>query len=141
MYMSKTPILFYTPTQGEKMTETTNMGITCTMHLPKNRINSRNSLLETTILTAVDDSLCSFGDSFKQVIYFQLENSFHIKKQEIPQRIDEFAAAIEEMFGIGAKLIEMKILKALHEQVPGFVHFPRGDDLVFTDYVKNLRFF
>src|SRR3989304_1118859 len=123
------------------MTETTNMRITCTMQLPENRKNKRSTSLETTIMTAVDYSLSSFGDSFKQVIYFQLENTFHIKKQEIPQRIDEFAAAIEEMFGIGATLIEMKILKALHEQVPGFVHFPRGDDLIFTDYVKNLRFF
>ena len=123
------------------MTETTNIRITCTMKLRGNRKNTHNSLLETTIMTAVDDSLSSFGDSFKQVIYFQLQNSFHIKKQEIPQRIDEFAAALEEMFGIGATLIEMKILKALHDQVPSFVHFPRGDDLVFTDYVKNLRFF
>ena|SRR3972149_2914602 len=123
------------------MTETTNVRIICAMQLPKSKKNPRNSLLETTIMTAVDDSLSSFGESFKQVIYFQLENTFHIKKQEIPQRIDEFAAAIEELFGIGATLIEMKILKALHDQVPGFVHFPRGDDLVFTDYVKNLRFF
>ena len=123
------------------MTETTNMRITCTIQLPKNRVNSRNSVLETTIMTAVDESLCSFGDSFKQVIYFQLENTFQIKKQEIPQRIDEFAAALEEIFGVGATLIEMKILEALHDQVPGFVHFPRGDDLVFTDYVKNLRHF
>src|SRR3972149_8312295 len=123
------------------MTETTNIRITCTMQLRENRNNPHNSLLETTIRKAVDDSLSSFGDSFKQVIYFQLENTFHIKKQEIPQRIDEFAAAMEEMFGIGAALIEMKILKALHDQVHGFVHFPRGDDLVFTDYVKNLRFF
>jgi len=121
------------------MTETTNIQITCTMGL-RESTNPRNSLLETAIMTAVDDSLSSFGESFKQVIYFQLENTFHIKKQEIPQRIDEFAAAIEEMFGIGATLIEMKILKALHDQVPGFVHFPRGDDLVFTDYVKNLRY-
>ena len=123
------------------MTETTNIQITCTMQLPENKRNPRKNILETTIMTAVDDSLSSFGDSFKQVIYFQLENSFHIKKPEIPQRIDEFAAALEDMFGIGATLIEMKILKTLHDQVPDFVHFPRGDELVFTDYVKNLRFF
>lgn len=111
------------------------------MQIRGKRKNSQNNRLETTITTAVDDSLSSFGDSFKQVIYFQLENTFHIKKQEIPQKIDEFAAAIEDMFGIGATLIEMKILKALHDQVPSFVHFPRGDELVFADYVKNLRYF
>jgi len=123
------------------MTETTSVEITCTMRLREHKRSLRNSRLETAIMTAVDDSLSSFGNSFKQVIYFQLENTFHVKKQEIPQRIDEFAAALDAMFGIGATLIEMKIIKALHDQVPDFVHFPRGDDLVFTDYVKNLRFF
>ena len=123
------------------MTETASIQITCTMQIRENKRNPRNNQLETTIMKAVDESLSSFGNSFKQVIYFQLENTFHIKQQEIPKRIDEFAAALEEMFGIGATLIEMKILKELHDQVPCFVHFPRGDDLVFTDYVKNLRFF
>ncbi len=122
------------------MTETTNIQTTCTIHLRENRKNQNNIPLENTILAAIDESLSSFGDSFKQVIYFQLENTFHIKKREIPQKIDEFAAAVEEMFGIGATLIEMKILKTLHDQVPSFVHFPRGDELVFTEYVKNLRF-
>ena len=122
------------------MIQTTNTQITCALQLLENN-NPHSNLLETTILTAVDNSLLSFGDSFKQVIYFQLETNFHLKPSEIPQRIDEFAAAIEEMFGIGATLIEMKILKAIHDQVPSFVHFPRGDDLVFTDYMKNLHFF
>jgi len=123
------------------MTETTNVQITCTMQLPKNKNNSQNNILDTTLRTAIDDSLSSIGDSCKQLIYFHLETTFHIKKQEIPQKIDEFASALEEMLGLGAPLIEMKILEALHDQFPNFVYFPRGDELVFTDYVKSLRFF
>lgn len=122
------------------MTEITNMQITCAIHHSENKRSPENSQLEMVIMAAVDDSLSSFGDSFKQVVYFQLEQNFHIQPNEIPRRIDEFATAIEEMFGIGATLIEMRILKALHNKVPDFVHFPRGEDLVFTDYVKNLRF-
>jgi hypothetical protein len=117
------------------------MEIRCTLQLGEKKAKSREDRLETTILEAVDESLSSFGNSFKQVVYFQLENTFHIKKQEIPRRIEEFAAAIEEMFGIGAALIEMKVLRALHDRVPSFVHFPRGEELVFVEYVKNLRVF
>jgi hypothetical protein len=120
------------------MTETTTMEITCPVSLHENRGKASTSKLETTIMNAVDDSLSSFGESFKQVVYFQLEQTFHIHPWEIPQKIDAFAEAIEGMFGSGAALIEMKILKTLHDQVPNFVHFPRGDSLVFTDYVKNL---
>lgn len=123
------------------MTETASIQITCTMHIRENKRSDQSNQLETTIIKAVDDSLSSFGNSVKQVVYFQLENTFHVKQQEIPKRIDEFAAALEEMFGIGANLIEMRILEALHKQVPSFVHFPRGDDLVFSDYVRSLRYF
>jgi hypothetical protein len=120
------------------MTETTIMQITCPLSLYENRGKASTRKFEKVLMNAVDDSLSSFGESFKQAVYFQLEQKFHIHRWEIPQKIDEFAEAIEGMFGVGAALIEMKILKALHNQVPNFVHFPRGDSLVFTDYVKNL---
>jgi hypothetical protein len=120
------------------MTETTIMQITCPVSLCENRVKASTSKFEIVLMNAVDDSLSSFGESFKQVVYFQLEQKFQIHRWEIPKKIDEFAEAIEGMFGIGAALIETKILKSLHKQVPSFVHFPSGDTLVFTDYVKNL---
>jgi hypothetical protein len=93
------------------------------------------------MIEAVDESFSSFGHSFKQTIYFQLENTFKIKKQEVPLKIKDFANAVEQIFGIGAKIIEMKIIEVLHEKTHDFMYFPKKEDLVFTEYVASLRRF
>jgi len=92
-------------------------------------------------LKAVDEIFSSFGHSGKQAIYFQLENTFKIKKHEIPLKIEDFANAIEQIFGIGAKFIELKIIETLHEKTQHFKYFPKEEDLMFTEYVTSLRRF
>jgi hypothetical protein len=69
---------------------------------------------EKLLLEAVDEGLASLGESSKQAIYFHLEQSFNIKKQEIPINIEAFVLAVEKLFGIGASFLEALILKALY---------------------------
>lgn len=97
--------------------------------------------LDITILEAIDESLASFGDSVKQVVYHQLEKSYHVRKQDIPSKIDEFVSTVEGIFGFGARLIEMKILLTLYARTKGFAYFPAGEDLIFKNYVQSLRSF
>jgi hypothetical protein len=123
------------------MIKTRNLNTTCTLQLRKKKQKARENSFEDTIIEAVDESFSPFGHSSKQAIYFQLENAFKIKKQEIPCKIEEFADAIEQIFGIGAKLIEVRIIEALHERKQDFVHFPKKGDLVFTEYIANLHAF
>ena len=92
---------------------------------------------EKLLLEAVDEGLSSLGDSPKQAIYFYLERSFKIKKMDIPSKIDEFANAIEKIFGHGAKHLEIQIMKRLYEKIGHtFKYFPENDDLLFTEYVE-----
>jgi hypothetical protein len=139
VYQGNTKILFYKTTQGKNMTAITGINMKC---IHRENEKTRCDIdYESAIMDIVDESLSSFGNSFRQVIYFQLENTFHIKKQEIPFRIHEFAAAIEELFGVGAKLIEIRIVKALHDRFEGFIYFPEMENLVFAEYVEGLRCF
>ena len=46
---------------------------------------------EELLLGAIDEALASLGDSAKQAVYFHLENKFKITKNEIPERIEDFA--------------------------------------------------
>jgi len=95
---------------------------------------------EKLLLEAVDETLSSLGDSSKEAIYFHLEKTFSINKQDIPHKIEEFANAVEKIFGPGAKLLEIKIMKRLYEKIgPVFKYFPERDDLVFTEYVAAAR--
>jgi hypothetical protein len=121
------------------MTETTIMQPIIITHVP-DRKQTKNQL-DSTILEAVDESLDSFGESVKQVVYYQLESSYHVRKQDIPRKIEEFVTAVEGIFGVGARLIEMRILEALYARTSGFAYFPEGKDLVFKDYVRSIRGF
>jgi hypothetical protein len=123
------------------MTKTIRPNTTCTLQLRKKDHKPRENSFKTAIIDAVDEGFAPFGHYGKQAIYIHLENTFKIEKQEIPYKIEEFADAIEQIFGTGAKLIEIKILEALHEKNQNFVHFPKKGELAFTEYVDDLRSF
>ena len=121
------------------MTETIVMEpIRITSESKKESLKNR---LDMTILEAVDESLASFVETVRKVVYSQLQNNYNLPKQEIPTRIEEFAAAIEGIFGIGARLIEVKIIQTLCTKAKGFLYVPKEGELLFKDYVQNLRHF
>jgi len=123
------------------MTNGTNLKTTCILQLRKNKQKTNEDKFKAAMTEAVDESLSSFSSLDKQNIYSQLENAFKIKKQEIPSKIENFAVAIEQMFGVGAKLIEIRIVEAIHKRVQDFVFFPKKGDVVFKEYVASLRAF
>jgi hypothetical protein len=96
---------------------------------------------EKTIQEAIDETLSLLGENSKKTIYLHLENDYKIAKTEIPSKIEAFADALEQSFGVGAKLIEMNIIKALHERNQEFVYVPKKREVVFTDYVASLQCF
>ena len=101
---------------------------------------ARNHSFEKLLLEAVDEGLSSLGDSSKQAIYFHLEKTFKVSKKDIPNKIDEFANAIENIFGFGAKFLEIQIMRSLYEKVGhAFTYFPEQEELLFAEYVSAVR--
>jgi len=95
---------------------------------------------EKLLLEAVDEGLSSLGDSAEHAIYFHLENTFKVSRRDIPYKIEEFADAIEKIFGLGAKFLEILIMKRLYEKVGGVIEYPEEQkDLVFTEYVVAVK--
>jgi hypothetical protein len=99
---------------------------------------SRKDNFEKLLIEAVDTVFASLGDSCKRALYFHLKNCYDISKQEIPQRIEDFDDALEETFGIGAKLIEIEIMRALFTKVQGFSYLTKQEDLSFTKYLETV---
>lgn len=95
---------------------------------------------EKFLLEAVDESLSWLGESAKQTIYFHLETEYNISKQDIPYRIEDFTEAIEDIFGLGAKLLEIKIMKNLFTKM-GYLqpHFHTQQSLEFIKYIESAR--
>jgi hypothetical protein len=99
---------------------------------------SRN-IFERLLLVAVDEGLSSLGESSKQAIYSHLDKQFNIKKQEIPNRIEAFTGAIENIFGPGANLLEIVIMKHLHQKVRKDVSGNLSENLSFIEYVDAVE--
>jgi len=89
------------------------------------------------LLAAIDESLSSLGDSPKQAILFHLEDSFKIKKEQIPENITEFAKALEKIFGPGASYLEKLIVKRLHEKLG--LDFENAESRDFLEHVDNVK--
>jgi hypothetical protein len=121
------------------MSETITMESICITH--SNEGKPLKKQIDMKILEAIDEGLASFGDPVKQVVYFQLQSNYNVPKQEIPTKIEEFAEALQAIFGIGARLIEMKIIETLYSKANGFLYVPKDEDLMFKDYVQNFRGF
>jgi hypothetical protein len=104
-------------------------------------MSTRKSLLdsgfEKLMLEAIDEGLSLLGDCSKDVFYSHLDKAFNIKKQDIPNKIEEFTCAIERIFGNSAKLLEIEIMKHLYKKIEHDFEYPSEEkDLFFIEYVE-----
>lgn len=89
------------------------------------------------LLAAIEEGLSTLGDSPKQAILFHLEETFKIKKEQIPDRIEEFKGALEKIFGPGATYLENIIVKRVYEKLSLEHEEPKDQD--FLDSVESLK--
>ncbi|MGI0079721.1 MAG: hypothetical protein ACRECH_08855 [Nitrososphaerales archaeon] len=80
------------------------------------------------IKNCIDQALDSYGDSVKQVIYWNLEKMFGITSDRIPENPEKFVSALEKIFGAGAGIVERTIINEI-SLVPGIGNL-KSDDLV-----------
>jgi hypothetical protein len=93
-----------------------------------------NKLLVSTI----DEALNSLGASVRQSIYFHIENKFSVARNEIPENLVEFQGGLEKIFGTGARLIEILIMKNLHSKI-GLPLKMESEQLEFVKYVDAAK--
>jgi hypothetical protein len=101
--------------------------------------SKENEAFEQLLVEAIDDAFCSLGESIKSSIYFHLESRFHIKRQEIPSKIEGFSDALEHVFGLGARHLEILFMKNLHAKINASCKAVEiewnASEMTFKDYV------
>ncbi|MCW4031570.1 MAG: hypothetical protein NWE80_04315 [Candidatus Bathyarchaeota archaeon] len=123
------------------MIKAPNPTTTCTLQLSRKKQKPNEERFKIVMTEAIDESFSSFNNLSKQEIFFRLEKAFNITKEEIPWRTEDFADAIDQMFGVGAKLIEIRIIGALHKRIPDFKITPKIGILTLKEYSNSLRTF
>jgi hypothetical protein len=89
------------------------------------------------VLQAMDEGLLAIGEKGRQAIYIYLETRKGIKKQESPERIEEFSRGLHEIFGNGAHVIERIILKNLYLSLG--LELKEKQGTTFSDQVIDAR--
>jgi len=101
---------------------------------------NRTMSFEKLLMESIDEGLSSLGETCKQAIYFHLEKKYKLTKQDIPSRINDFTEAIENIFGVGAKVLEIRIMKNLFKNMgypfPYFRLHPQ-ECFEFTKYIES----
>ena len=95
----------------------------------------KRKAFENILIEALDEGLASLGESAKQAIYFHLEDKFKIAKKDIPYRLEDFTDGLEKIFGLGARFIEILIMKSLFEKIGQPLEWNEKKELVFVEYV------
>ena len=69
------------------------------------------------LLAAIDEALSSLGKSVAASVYFHLEKKVNIKSLDIPKKISEFSDALEKIFGVGARTLEILFMEKCYSKV------------------------
>ena len=100
------------------------------------------------LLDAIDDGLSALGDAGKASVYIYLESQFNIRKQEIPSKLNDFSKALERIFGLGARHLEVWLMENLQAELEVTCKWPAHElplskwtvpEITFTEYVHRLR--
>jgi hypothetical protein len=90
------------------------------------------------LLDALDATLSSLGAQTKQAIYAQLDKNYNLKKETLPDHLEELSEALTKIFGTSALLLEIKIMSALHVKAPKLKMYPKNE-FSFVGYLKVMQ--
>jgi hypothetical protein len=103
------------------------------------RMAARNKDFDKLLLTSIDEALLTLGESAKQSTYFHIERTFEVTREEIPQNLEDFQKALEKIFGIGARYIEILIMKYLYAKMGCPLQMKSNSQLEFVKYVQAAK--
>jgi hypothetical protein len=91
------------------------------------------------LLAAIEEGLSSLGDSPRDAIFYHLESSFQLKKEDIPSNLTEFKQALERIFGPGAPYLEKAITKSLYAKLGLDFEDERTNDFIDSAHHAEKR--
>ena len=92
------------------------------------------------LTNAIDEEFSILGEKCKKALYFHLKENFELNGQDIPYRIKDFSYAIEDMFGIGAKVLQIRIMKNMYSKLgQSFLYNCNQQTLEFNKYLQAAK--
>ena len=98
---------------------------------------SRTQSFSQVLLDCVDEGLSVLGNEPRQAVYQYLATIHSLDREQIPDKVDEFATGLKKALGSASRVIERLILKKLFQRIGST--FRETSDLEFADYVRDAK--
>ena len=98
---------------------------------------SASPFIRRAVVEAVDHGLLALGEIVRETIYWRIEQSYQLKREEIPENLDAFYKALQELLGRGAEIIRSLIAKDFYGRLD--LKFTGHENWTLVDYVRNAR--
>lgn len=96
-----------------------------------------SSGLKEALLHAIDDGLAVPGKIVRTAIYDRIERSYQLRREEIPDHLDTFHKAFQDLLGASAKVMEKIIAKNLYTSLG--LKFTEHATWTLVDYVNHTK--
>jgi hypothetical protein len=96
------------------------------------RVSIRRALLD-----AVEQGLLAPGKIVRAAIYERIEEKYQLKREEIPDELDTFHKALQDLLGKGAHVVRRLIVKDLYSRLD--MRFIEHDTWTLADYVHQAK--
>jgi hypothetical protein len=100
-------------------------------------LSARGQPFGQLLLECIDDGLDVLGNEPRQALYQYLLTICSLPREEIPDRVADFAAGLRKALGGASKVIERLILRKLFQKTGS--SFREAIDTEFTDYVADAK--
>ncbi|MGD0636819.1 MAG: hypothetical protein ABSA72_02095 [Nitrososphaerales archaeon] len=67
------------------------------------------TVFESKVLKCIDEGLGAIGENTNHTVYWHMEHTFGLRREEIPRRPEVFLKSIRAMFGQGASILERAV--------------------------------
>jgi len=98
---------------------------------------TESSGLKEALLHAIDDGLAVPGEIVRTAIYDRIERSYQLRREEIPDHLETFHKAFQDLLGASAKVMEKIIAKNLYGRLK--LSFTEHDGWTLVDYVNHAK--
>ena len=100
-------------------------------------MSDRTQSFSQILLECIDDGLSVLGNEPREAAYQFLRTICSLPREEIPERVPEFAAGLKKALGGASKVIERLILRKLFEKTGS--NFREVPDADFNEYVSDAK--
>lgn len=98
----------------------------------------REARFRQLLLESIDEGICGvLGEGSRQAVFYHVENRFQVRREKIPEDLENFQNGLAKIFGSGARVLARVIARRLCEKLE--IPFSWRNDYDFKTYVEDCK--